>query len=77
TIPGVIAAAAGKECGAALAHVQVGDTPAAVTATLGAPDRSPGCWLFRWPTDRNDPSDGARICFAAGRVARVQIAVHG
>jgi hypothetical protein len=32
--------------------------------------------LYRWPAGPNT-GDGARICFAGGRVARIQQALHG
>ena len=77
TIPRLIGDAAGKACDAALAHVRAGNTRRDVAATLGAPDRAPHCWLYRWPPDAQSATDGARICFAAGRVELVQIAEHG
>ena len=77
TMPALIGRAAGKACDAAFAKVHVGVAQRAVTAALGRPDRSPSCWLYRWPPDRASATDGARICFAAGRVARIQLAEHG
>jgi hypothetical protein len=76
TLPALVGDAAGKACDAALATVHVGARPHDVTTALGAPDRSPRCRLYRWPPGSGSV-DGARICFAAGRVVRIQTAVHG
>lgn len=76
TIPLMLANAAGVACDAALATLRAGDTPSAVTAALGRPDRTPRCWIYRWPAG-SSTGDGARICFTAGRVARIERAVHG
>jgi hypothetical protein len=76
TIPALIGDAAGKACDAALKSVHVGSKEHEVTASLGVPDRTPRCWLYRWPPGAG-AADGARICFANGRATIVQIAVHG
>jgi hypothetical protein len=76
TLPLLLANAAGTACDDALGTLHAGDTPRAVTAALGRPDRTPRCWLYRWPAGLNT-GDGARICFAGGRVARIQQALHG
>jgi hypothetical protein len=76
-IPALIGGAAGSACDTALASVRLGMRKAGVVGALGAPDRAPRCWLYRWPPDRASATDGARICFAAGTVARIQRAVHG
>lgn len=76
TIPGLIGNAAGKACDAALATVRAGTRKAGVVEALGPPDRAPRCWLYSWPPDHVDSTDGARICFAAGRATLVQTAVH-
>jgi hypothetical protein len=70
-------AEAGTACDAALHDVHRGQTKARVTALLGAPDRAPRCWLYRWMPEPTSAVDGARICFSGDRVALVQTAVHG
>ena len=76
TIPALIGAAAGRACDAALASVHAGDSQRKVTASLGTPDRKPRCWMYEWPPGSGS-IDGARVCFTAARVARIQTAVHG
>ena len=76
TLPRMLADAAGRACDGALDSLHPGDTPSAVTAALGQPDRAPRCWIYRWPAGPST-GDGARICFAAGRVARILRFVHG
>lgn len=75
-IPGLIAAAAAKACDAELRSLHTGATERQVAAALGAPDRTPRCWLYRWPPSTGSV-DGARICFSSGRATLVQTAVHG
>jgi hypothetical protein len=76
TIPRLIGDAAGMACDAAFKTVHVGSKEHDVTTALGVPDRAPRCWLYRWPPGAG-AADGARICFANGRAAIVQTAVHG
>ena len=76
-IPQLIDEAAGRACDEALADVHAGSTMPRVTALLGAPDRSPRCWLYRWPPQPSSAVDGVRVCFSGDLVSRVQIAVHG
>jgi hypothetical protein len=75
-IPGLIGDAAGKACDAAIDHVRVGVKEHDVAVALGMPDRTPRCWLYRWPPGTGG-LDGARVCFANGRATIVQFAVHG
>ena len=75
-IPGVLGAAAAKACDTSLESLRVGATERSVEVALGAPDKAPRCWLYRWPP-ASGSVDGARICFAHGRAAFIQTAVHG
>lgn len=77
TLPAQVTAAAGRACDTALAHVAVGAPAREVRSALGRPDRSPRCLLYRWPPAPGSAVDGARICFASGRVSSLQRAVHG
>ena len=77
TIPLILDSATGRACDAALTRVERGLTRADVTALLGPPDRTPRCWLYRWPPDRSSAVDGARLCFAGDRVSLVQTSAHG
>jgi hypothetical protein len=76
TIPKLIGDAAGKACDAAVKTVHVGSKEHDVSTALGVPDRTPRCWLYRWPPG-DGGTDGARVCFAHGRATVVQLAVHG
>jgi hypothetical protein len=76
TIPKLIGDAAGKACDAAFTTVHVGAKEHDVTTALGVPDRTPRCWIYRWPPGTGG-ADGARICFANGRATVVETAVHG
>lgn len=73
TVSDTVAAA----CRDALGALDPGDSPAAVRALLGAPDRHPRCWLYSWPPTPASALVGARICFADGHVFLVQRSVHG
>jgi hypothetical protein len=77
TLPLMIDRAAGTACDDALAGVHRGLTRARVAALLGPPDRTPRCWLYRWPPNASSAVDGARLCFKGDRVSLVQTAVHG
>jgi hypothetical protein len=81
----LVAAVALAGCGAhhpsvatRTAKVRVGMTRADVRRVAGTPrHEGPRCWLYRWVPQAGSAEDGRRICFADGRVARIQIAVHG
>jgi hypothetical protein len=76
-IPGVLDAAAARECAAALAAIRPGAERATIGQSLGSPDTaSPRCSAWRWPPAKGSVH-GARICFGSGRVTTVQTAVHG
>jgi outer membrane protein assembly factor BamE (lipoprotein component of BamABCDE complex) len=77
TIPLMIDEAAGRACDEALADVHPGSTMPRVRKLLGTPDRSPRCWLYRWPPQPSSAVDGVRLCFSGDLVSRVQVAVHG
>jgi uncharacterized protein YceK len=76
-IPLMIDEAAGHACDEALADVHPGSAMPRVTELLGTPDRSPRCWLYRWPPQPSSAVDGVRLCFSGDVVSRLQIAVHG
>ena len=73
----MIDVAAGHACDEALAQVRAGLTQERVRAILGTPDRTPRCWLYSWPSQPRSSTDGARICFANGRVETIQFSEHG
>jgi len=77
TLPQQLGRAAGRACDAALAGIHEGAASAVVGRALGRADATGRCRRYAWQPGTVSVVDGARICLAGGRVARIQVSVHG